>query len=65
MLGIGRGAVLEEVEAEAAPALERIEEAMRGQPGQRVGLADERLDDALTCCQVFGTSVPPMPPGPK
>ena len=42
MLGIGRGAVLEEVEAEAAPlVLQRIEEAVGRRSGQRVVLACE------------------------
>ncbi len=43
MLDIGRRAVLEEVEAEAAPALQRVEVATRTEARQRVCLALEEL----------------------
>ena len=39
VLGIGRRAVFQEVEAEAAPALERVEEAIGSEAGQRISLA--------------------------
>ena len=43
MLGIGGGAVFDEVEAEPTPALERVKIAIRRAAGERIDLADKGL----------------------